>query len=301
MTDEGVSRRLAIPEKRVLDTWEGGDPNGVPVVFHHGTPSGRLQSVLGAEAARRQGVRLVSFNRPGYGSSSDTAPSVASVGLDTLRVADALGVEEFAVLGASGGGPYALATGLADPGRVRAVGISAGIGPWRLIEPFDSEDPDRPLLALADAGDVAGALEGFRAQGDIAYNRMLQLGDEAMIDEFFTGAPEADTGWLDSETRRRWAADLRDALQTYDGYARDNVAWGGHWDIEVESVDVPTWLWYGEWDRMVSPSHGQWLAERIPHSTLVIRRERGHGGTIFEFWDDMLATLRDQVLLGRRE
>lgn len=119
MTDEVASRLVTVAGDRVLHVCEGGSPDGVPVVFHHGTPSGRLQAVLGAEAARRQGVRLVSFNRPGYGRSTDTPPGLTSVGLDTLRLADELGVEPFAVLGASGGGPYALATGLADPGRVR--------------------------------------------------------------------------------------------------------------------------------------------------------------------------------------
>ena len=124
--------------------------------------------MLGAKAAHRQGVRLVSFNRPGYGRSTDSPPSLASVGLDSLHVTEALGITAFAVLGVSGGGPYALATGLADPERVRAVGVAAGIGPWRLIEPSDEQNPDLPLLALADAGDVSGALTGFRAQGGIA-------------------------------------------------------------------------------------------------------------------------------------
>ena len=295
MTDEGASQLIAVPDGRALIVWEGGDSQGVPVVFHHGTPSARLQAVLGAGAAHRQGVRLVSFNRPGYGRSTDTPPSLASVGVDTLRVTDALGIDEFAVLGASGGGPYAIATGLADPARVRAVGVAAGIGPWRLIEPPDSGDPDGPILALADAGDVSGALNGFRAQGRIAYDRMLRLSDKAMVEEFFRDAPEADTSWLDAEATRHWAADLRDALQSPDGYARDNVAWGGDWDVDPTHLRVPSWLWYGELDRMVAPSHGQWLAERIPDSRLVIRSGKGHGGTIFTYWDDMLATLRDQV------
>ncbi|MDX6237765.1 MAG: hypothetical protein QOG10_2580 [Kribbellaceae bacterium] len=296
MEHEVASRLVTFPDSRAVEVWEGGNPNGVPVMFHHGTPSGRLQAVHGADAARRQDVRLISFNRPGYGRSTDTAPSLASVGLDTLRVTDALGIDEFAVLGASGGGPYAIATGLVHPGRVRAVGLVAGIGPWRLIELPDKEDPDLPLLALTDTGDVSGALKGFRAQGGVAYNRMLTLPDEAMVEEFFRGAPAADTGWLDAEAKRRWAADLRDALQSYDGYARDNVAWGGRWDIDPSHLNVPSWLWYGEIDGMVPPSHGHWLAERIPGSTLVIRPSKGHGGTIFEYWDDMLATLRDQVL-----
>lgn len=127
----------------MIETWEGGDPAGVPLVFHHGTPSARLQATLGDEAAKRHGVRLISFSRPGYGRSTNTPPSLASVGQDTLRVADELGVDQFVVLGASGGGPYAIATGLADPQRVRAVGLAGGVGPWRSIQPPDSSNTHR--------------------------------------------------------------------------------------------------------------------------------------------------------------
>ncbi|MGH3498201.1 MAG: alpha/beta fold hydrolase [Nocardioidaceae bacterium] len=306
---------IRLSDGRLLQLWEGGDPAGLPVVFHHGTPNGRLQAVSGDSPARALRVRLISVGRPGYGRSSDSPPSLASVGADTVEVADASGFGEFAVLGASGGGPYALATGLAAPDRVRAVGVAVGIGPWRLIEPTDAQDPDdqnpdtqdpdtqdpdRRLLALADAGDVTGALDGFRAQGHVAFDRMLALDDMAMVDEFFHHAPPKDTPWLDSAARRAWAADLREALRSYDGYARDNVAWGADWDIDPALLKVPTWLWYGERDVMVPVSHGQWLAGRIPGSTLVVRPGKGHGATFFEHWGDMLETLRDQMSRPQR-
>jgi pimeloyl-ACP methyl ester carboxylesterase len=295
MTDEVGSRLLELAGGRTLEVWEGGDADGVPVVFQHGTPSGRLQARLGEDAARRSGVRLVSFNRPGYGRSTDTPPSLASVGVDTLVVADALGIEEFAVLGASGGGPYAVATGLADQVRVRAVGLAGGVGPWRFVEPPDPTDPDLPILALADAGDIEGALKGFRADAGGRYEKLLALPDPAMTEDFFSGVPEEDAGWLTPENKRLFGLDLRDTLRTYDGYARDNVAWGAEWDIDPARLEVPTWLWFGDLDLMVPPSHGVWYAERVPNSTLVTRAGNGHGSTIFEYWDDMLTTLRDAL------
>jgi pimeloyl-ACP methyl ester carboxylesterase len=292
MTDKPARQVVELPAGRALGVWEGGDPHGVPVVFHHGTPSGRLQAMQADEAARRQGVRLVSFDRPGYGLSTNTPPGLASVGVDTLAVADAVGIEEFAVLGVSGGGPYALAAGLADRARVRVVGLAAGVGPWRLIEPPTDDDPDLPLLALADAGDVEGALAGFRRQGGIAYGGMLALPDDALVDEFTRGAPVEDLAWLTPEAKRLWTADLRDALQTYDGYARDNVSWGAEWDIDPAQLTVPTRLWYGETDLLVPASHGRWFADRIPHSTLTVRPASGHGTTIFGYLEEMLSQVR---------
>jgi len=294
MADEVGSRLVELPGDRVVEVWEGGDADGVPVVFHHGTPSGRLQARLGEEAARRLGVRLVSFNRPGYGRSTDTPPSLASVGVDTLAVADALGIEDVAVLGASGGGPYAVATGLADQRRVRAVGLAGGVGPWRLLEP-DPTDPDLPILELADAGDVEAALTGFRDDVGERYVELLALSDAAMTDVFFDGVSEQGADWLTAENKRLFGVDLRDTLRSYDGYARDNVAWGAAWDIDPADLDVPTWLWFGDLDQMVPPSHGRWYADRVPNSTLVPRPGKGHGSTLFEYWDDMLTTLRDQL------
>jgi pimeloyl-ACP methyl ester carboxylesterase len=239
---------------------------------------------------------LISFSRPGYGGSTNSSPSLAATAHDTLGVADALGVGEFAVLGGSGGGPYAIATALADPARVKVVGLAGGVGPWRLIEPPDPADPDLPLLALVDAGDVAGALDGFRRQAAEDFDRMLTLDDAAMVDAFFDGAPADDVGWLDAEARALWAADAREALASYDGYARDNVAWGGAWDIDPTRVTVPTWLWYGDADRMVPPSHAHWFAQRIPNATLVVRPGEGHGSTLFAHWDEMLGALLGVVL-----
>ena len=184
-----------------------------------------------------------------------------------------------------------VATGLADQARVVAVGVAAGVGPWRQIGPVDPDDPELAILALADARDVPAALREYHAFAAQAFDQMMTLDDDEMVAEFFAGAPEGDLAWLDATARRRWAADLRDALQTYDGYALDNIAWGSTWDIDPRALRVPTWLWYGQLDRMVPPSHGDWLAERIPGSTLVRRPGKGHGGTVFEFWEDMLGAI----------
>jgi pimeloyl-ACP methyl ester carboxylesterase len=176
------------------------------------------------------------------------------------------------------------------------VGVAAGIGPWRLIDAPEDQDPaDLELLALAQAGDVSGALEGFRAQGRNAFDRALELGDDAVVEKLFHLVPGADMDWLDAEAKVRCAADLRDALRSYDGFARDNVVFGTDWDIDPTSLKVALWIWHGDRDDMVPLSHGRWLAAKVPHSTLVIRPGAGHNGSIFDYWDDMLATLRDET------
>ena len=298
-TEPRLDFTISLPDGRPLSVWSGGDQGGVPVIYLHGTPSSRLLAAAGDDAAVRQGVRLIAANRPGYGAAPDGPTSLTSVAEDTLALADCLGLNRFAVLGVSGGGPYALACGALEPARVAAVGVAAGIGPWRLIDSPGTNPEDRAALELADAGDVEAALAAFRGSATQEYASMLELDDDAMMDEFIRPVPERERVVVFTpQMRSWWAADMREALTSYDGFARDNLAWGGDWDIDLASVESPTWLWYGDEDRLVPVDHGRWLHERIAHSTLVIRPGCGHGRAVFPFWDHMLLTLRGAVLAG---
>ena len=151
-----------------------------------------------------------------------------------------------------------MATALASRGRVGQVAVVAGPGPWRLIEPDDPNDPERALLALADAGRIQEALAGFRAMFAEGFGDALALADDdALVDAFLHGMPPEDMLWLDRERRILWAADLREALRCGDGYARDNIAWGGDWDIDVTANRCPVRLYYGDQDRLASLIHGR--------------------------------------------
>ncbi len=172
------------------------------------------------------------------------------------------------------------------------MGVVAGIGPWRLIEPVSHSDPELALLSLVDAGDITGALDGFKRQAAVDFASMLHLDDAAMVDAYSDGVPPGDLQWLSAEARTILAADLREALTSFDGYARDNVAWGATWDIEPAAASQPVALWYGDEDRLVSPDHGHWFAERIPSAHLTIRNGAGHGMTCFGYWDETFAALR---------
>jgi alpha/beta hydrolase fold len=63
-----------------------------------------LDLCFGEHLAAERGVRLISFDRPGYGGSSPAAFGLASIAADAHAVADELGVARFATLGMSGGG-----------------------------------------------------------------------------------------------------------------------------------------------------------------------------------------------------
>jgi len=291
MESPGTDASLVLEDGRTLDYWEGGDPDGRGVVFHPGSPCTRVMGREGHDAALAAGVRLVSISRPGYGGSTlpDARPGLRAVGADTAELARRLGMPDYAVLGASGGGPFAVATAVSDPGSVRAVGVVAGIGPWPLLnEPTEADADERKLLSLLDHGDLDGAWAGYRKLLDDALGPLRALDDRDRVDAFFAAAPHSPD---DFGTRHLWQANLAEVVAGLDGLAFDNLAWGGRWDVDPRDVEAPTSLWYGDADVMVPLSHGRWYAERIGGAELTAHPGEGHADVCSGHWADQLTGL----------
>ncbi len=293
MDTPGRLGEVALGNGHAVEYWDGGAPHGPVVLLHPGTPSSRLFGLHLHEEAVQAGVRVVCFSRPGYGGSTSTPPGLATVARDTWETADLLDLGEVALLGISGGGPYALACAAIAPSRVRAVGLAAGVGQWPDVEPPSSEDDtDRRHLAAARAGDLAGAIEGFRSDAERFVGPLLALDDEAMVEAFFSNVTagvsrrDGDPGY-----RALWARDLREALRSYDGFVRDNLSWGNPWDVDPSSVRSRCLLWYGETDAMVPASHGRWLADRVPGAELTVLAGEGHGSVTLDHVPEMLHLL----------
>jgi pimeloyl-ACP methyl ester carboxylesterase len=275
-----------------MEYWEGGDPAGRPMIMHPGTPETRVMGTWGHDAAVAAGVRLFAVNRPGYGgSTSITEPSLQGPGRDTAAMAAHLGLDEYAVFGLSGGGAFAVATAVADPRHVRALGVVGGMGPWRILD-GPSKDPEGSrCLILHDAGDVAGAWDCMRRDVDRAYGGLVPLDDGARVDAFLADLADGSRLVDDEGYRTLWADNLRVVLDNGDGSTFDNLAWGASWDVDPRDVAVPTVLWYGELDKPCPPAHGRWYADRIAGSELVILRGEGHMDVIDGHWPEVLAGL----------
>lgn len=279
VTTDGRSR-VRLPDGRRLDVWQGGDPAGHPVLFFHGTPGGRLQAALGDGAARRARVRLVAFSRPGYGGTTDAPTTLTSVARDAGHLMADLGGAAFAVLGVSGGGPYAIATAATHPHLVSAVGIVAGIGPVLALDPGVA---DEPAVRTALAGDLERAV----ALQDAAATRSVEA----------PGTPSDDRhgqrfgGFVSPEVLEPWTATGRPGVPSYRGASRDALAFTAGWDVETSDVRAPVTLWYGDHDRVVGLEHGQWLHAHLPTSRLVVHEGAGHHATLMAHWADILTDL----------
>jgi pimeloyl-ACP methyl ester carboxylesterase len=289
MAGPGHDASFVLADGRILEYWEGGDPDGRGMIFHPGTPVTRLLGRWGHDAAIAAGVRLVSLNRPGYGGSTSNTevPSLLGVGRDTAALAAHLGLDEFAVFGSSGGGPFAVATAVASPGAVRAVGVVGGVGPWRLLDGPSANPGDRACLALLDSGDASGAWACFHRQ---VQEERARLTASEFLEAIFS--PDASSLTSDQAYRAIWIENLRIVQENPSGYVFDNVAWGGAWDVDPRDVVAPTLLFYGTVDaHCPADRHGQWYADRIAGSELVVVPSDGHIDVVDAHWPEVLAGL----------
>lgn len=243
------------------DTGTAGDGR-LPVFWHHGTPNvGRPPEPLFV-AADRLGLRWVSHDRPGYGGSTPhPGRDIGSAAGDVAAVADALGIERFAVMGHSGGGPHALACGALSPGRVVAAISGAGLAP------YGAEGLDW------FAGMAASGVASLRAAaaGRAAKEAHENSGEE--YDPEFTPADDdalaGPWSWLGSVVGPAMAAGPG-------GLIDDDLAYVTPWGFTPAQVTVPVLLLHGRGDRVVPAAHSEWLARHLPDAELRLSTQDGH-------------------------
>jgi pimeloyl-ACP methyl ester carboxylesterase len=126
------NQTFILPDGRLLGYAEYGDQNGTPLLYFHGYPSSRLEAYSIDDIARRQNVRLIGLERPGFGlSTPQPNRCILDWPTDVLAFAKGMQLSNFAVIGISGGGPYALACAYVIPKEiVTGVGLFASGPPW---------------------------------------------------------------------------------------------------------------------------------------------------------------------------
>jgi pimeloyl-ACP methyl ester carboxylesterase len=278
---------------RVVRVRDAGDPDGPVVLYFHGTPGSRLDVAFGDEIAAARNIRLVSFDRPGYGGSTPAPFGLAEGAADALAIADDLGVARFATLGLSGGGPFALATAAIGRDRITSVGVASGAGPFQQVPgALDAlDDDDRRAVSLLP-GDPAAAAAAF-AVGFEPLMKLFQSGDvKAILSAFDSVMSPRDRELLSGPRFGPvFAATMQEASrQGPEGGSWDNVAWVGPWNFDLSAVGCPVLLWYGTDDRMAPPLHGQWLEQNLPHAHLALNDGEGHLG-IYDHLAEMLTAL----------
>jgi pimeloyl-ACP methyl ester carboxylesterase len=280
-------------DDRRLAYRDSGDPGATPIVSHHGTPGSRLdRHPEAAEIIAELGVRMITYDRPGYGES-DPQPGrrVVDAAADVAAIADHLGLGRFAVVGTSGGGPHALACSARLGDRISRVGVVVGAAP--------SDDPDFDFLAgmdqlnrdeFAAARDSEEALAAFLAP----FVDEARRDPDALLDEIVTHLPAADQEVFRRPQQRAIArASVAESVrQGSRGWVDDDRAFASSWGFPLSDAACETRLWQGELDVLVPRAHCAYLGERLPHARFELVPGAGHA--LADHWRAIVAWVAGQ-------
>jgi pimeloyl-ACP methyl ester carboxylesterase len=261
----------------VLAFEEYGDPGGVPVIFCHGWPSSRTMAQLTDDAGRGLGVRIISPDRPGISASTMQRDRKLSDWPGFLQgLVDYLEISDFRILAISGGAPYAYASAIAIPERVRAIAIVGGVIPFAELKDFKGLLPlyrwmlafyrNRPQL-LRQLFRVARPFLSFRApirlRPLILKMLLLRPCDAASLRD--NAAFEA----IFESQRRAWRGSAEGVMDDARIYAQP-------WGFTVEDVRVPVRLWHGKQDRAFAVCLAERIANRLPNCQARFIENEGH-------------------------
>ncbi len=283
---------VTVADGRELAYEQVGDPDGAPIFVLHGTPGSRLSSLLQFPSrVAGAGLRLVTYDRPGYGRSTrHRGRRVIDCVADIVAIAEALGLDRFAVEGGSGGGPHALAVGARLPERVTRVLCNVGGAPFDApdLDWFEGMDPTNVQeFSWALEGEETLARELERESQKI----LASLDDDptALLGDVDL-APADRAALEDEDLRRGWSTTLRESLrQGVLGWVDDDLAFVRPWGFDVEQIEVPVEIRYGPADVLVPAAHGEWLAAHVPNARVTVDEGSGHLVTPSEHLDHLRA------------
>lgn len=266
-------RVLELRDRRVITFHEYGDERGFPILALHGTPGSRLKYTAAHAEAKRLGLRLICPDRWGYGRSDcHPAPRLAAYADDAGQMLDRLGVNEFSVVGISGGGPYAAAVAAALGWRVRALALVSPVGPVAEIQGGGMRLFHRLCFQLL--GGTPGAMRlafGF-------YRGMLQIAPDTAILLASARAGEVDKALMrQPDVRRRLSDTFRAGLErSVCGAVVDMKLFSRAWNVELRHISARTRIWIGSEDRNVPQGAVTALAHAIPGARLTTLAGQGH-------------------------
>jgi pimeloyl-ACP methyl ester carboxylesterase len=287
---------VAVGEDRQIGFAEFGSPQGRAVFWLHGTPGARRQIPTEARVyAEHHNIRLIGIDRPGIGSSTPHQyENIAAFADDLGTIADTLGIDKMAVVGLSGGGPYALACAAGLPDRVVDAGVLGGVAPTRGPDAISGGAMNlglrlAPILKFAGNPLRLGAsllIQAARPVASPALDIYALLSPQA--DRHLLARPEFKAMFLDdllNGSRKQLAAPFNDIIL----FARD-------WGFRLDEVKVPIRWWHGDHDHIIPFSHGEHVVSRLPDAELLHLPEESHLAglgrgeeilsTLIKLWDE---------------
>jgi len=296
--------KVTTGDARALEVLAAGPPDGLPFLFHNGTPTAATPWPLLFDTAAQRGLRTITYSRPGYAASSPhPGRSVTDAVPDVVAILDQIGAGTFVTMGWSGGAPHALACAALLPDRCLAAVSGAGVAPY----------PAEGLDWLAGMGEdnvteFKLALEGEAAIRPVTLEHAEQLATvqpREVADALGTVASDVDRAAL-TGAYAEYAAEMfhRAMSSGIEGWIEDDMAFTKPWGFDLTAITVPVAVWQGGQDLMVPFAHGEWLAAHIPGAEPHLYHDEGHLSLglakLGDILDDLLRIAGAPLTAGRR-
>jgi pimeloyl-ACP methyl ester carboxylesterase len=285
-----IDQTMQLSDGRTLGFAEYGSPEGPVLVYCQGYPGSRLEAAALAAQAAEAHVRVLSLDRPGFGRSSfQQRRSFLAWPADLVALTERLGIDRYALVGASGGAPYVLACAYQIPERLLSCGIVSGIAPLTLGTTGMSRQ-NRLVLSLAHRAPwlltplLSATARSFRddARASKAVTKamkgMVKPDREALLAHHFVDP-------LAASTRETYHQGVRGAVDEGRLYGRD-------WGFRLEDITFqPLYLWHGALDTNVPIGMARGMAGRLAGCIATYYPDEGHISTLLNHQPEFFAAL----------
>jgi pimeloyl-ACP methyl ester carboxylesterase len=275
-----VERTVRTPDGRTLAVEISGDLAGKPVLVHMGTPNSRHLYPPNAADAAERGLRLISYDRPGYGASSPhPGRTVADCAADVRAICTALHIDRLVMWGISGGGPHVLACAALLPGLVTAAASLASLAPYGadgldFFADMGADNVTDMRLFFEDETASRAKMESDRVE-------MLAETAADVGKSMKSLLTPTDAAVLTGEMAEFFVYSTREGLEmSGEGWWEDNCLLQP-WGFSLDAISIPVLVMHGREDMFVPFAHGEWLAKHIPGAEARLLDHDGHL-TLFE-------------------
>lgn len=284
--EKRIDQFLTLTDGRRLGYSEYGAPDGKPIFLFHGFPGSRISwpAFDPDELCTKLHARIIAIDRPGYGISDDKrSRALLDWPEDVLQVASALSLDQFAVLGVSGGGPYALACAFKIPERLTAVATVCGMGPGAAPGSKEGASWLYPRMPAIVRWPVLMLMAMLVRKKSEMFVSMMNDAVSKPDQELLQAHPELATAIVED-----WQEAFRSGIG---GVHQESALYSRPWGFMLEDITTKVHLWHGEKDNNVSISVGRYVAQGIPDCHASFSENEGHFSIIYNQLEDILKVL----------
>lgn len=281
-----AQNQIRLRDGRQLGIAQYGDLTGRPVFFFQGTPSSRLLHPDESITASL-GARLVMLDRPGFGLAGfQPGRTLLHWPDDVAEVADRLGIERFAVVGVSGGGPYVAACAYKIPQRLTSAAMVGSIGP------IDAPRATQGMPRVRRAGASIARRAPWLLRPLMWLFQNPSRDPERFFARYTSHNLKADRALLAKpEFREMLMASYAEATRAgVRGFAWEVRIVSRAWGFRLEDIPIKIQLWHGEKDSSTPLAMAQTMARAIPDCSTRFLADEGHF-LIFTRWREILSAL----------